>query len=378
MSSLTRIKILTTLRYFAESLFFPYISLYFTSIGYTTSQIGILIALIPITAIVFNPIYTRFCKTPARTKNALMVMSIIEGLLIICLLFSKPFWLSIVLLVLLSISSSSNYGLIDSLITLTCDEHDKPFSNVRIYGSASYMVGGFLAGYIAKWTSYPVLFSIALALFIVVGLIYFFIPVPKEVKTNSLNIRFKEILHNKKYLFYVGFYILLIGTMQVGDDFFSIYLKNRGCEDYIYSYVMLGFILVEVVIMFLLNHFWKRSSLPLYFLASGIFVVRMILQSIPTIPVGVLIASQLTRGITWGIALFVSSVYIKQILGFKTATKGIMFVMLCVSIYTAIFKFFGGSLIEWMGYSAFYSILAGLSLVSLVYFSFYYLYCKKR
>lgn len=377
MNSLNKIKIITAIRYFAESLFFPFISLYFQSIGYSTSQIGILISLIPITAIIMNPIYSHFCKSPKITKNTLMVMGVLEAIFIIGLIFTSEFWLSILLIILISIFSSSNFGLIDSFITLTCDQYEKPFSVVRIFGSASYMVGGFMAGYIAEWTSYPILFGIALVLFIVVSVLYYFIPVPKEVRTKSELIPFKKLFKNKLYIGYVIFYMLMIGTMTVGDDFYSIYLTSKGCADFVYSYVMTGFILVEVITMFLLNRFWNQSILPLYFIGAFVFVVRMILESLPMASIGVLIGAQLSRGITWGIALYVNSVYIKKLLGFQSATKGIMFITLCNSIYTAVFKFFGGTIIEKIGYAAFYGILASIGVLAFVYFIFYFLFVKR-
>lgn len=377
MNSLTKMKIITTIRYFAESLFFPFISLYFQSIGYNTSQIGILIALIPISAIIMNPIYSHFCKSPTRTKNTLMVMGLLEAVFIIGLIFMKEFWLSILLVILISVFSSSNYGLIDSFITLTCDQYEKPFSAVRIFGSASYMVGGFMAGYIAEWTSYPILFGIALGLFVVVSVLYYFIPVPKEIRTRSELIPLKKLFKNKLFIGYVVFYMLMIGTMMVGDDFYSIYLTSKGCEDYIYSYVMLGFIAVEVIVLALLNRFWKKKELPLYFIAGGIMIIRFIIQAIPNAPIGFLIGAQLLRGITWGITLFVSSMYVKKLLGFQSATTGIMIITLSVSVYTAIFKFTGGFIIDAIGFVAFYGILGMISIIAFVYFILYYLMEKK-
>ncbi len=377
MNSLIKIKIITTIRYFAESLFFPFISLYFQSIGYNTSQIGILISLIPISAIIMNPIYSHFCKSPKITKNTLMVMGLLESMFIIGLIFTSEFWLSILLVVLISIFSSSNFGLIDSFITLTCDQYQKPFSAVRIFGSASYMVGGFMAGYVAEWTSYPILFGIALGLFIVVSILYYFIPVPEEVRTRSELIPFKKLLKNKLFIGYVLFYMLMIGTMMVGDDFYAIYLTSKGCADYVYSYVMLGFIAVEVVVLALLNRFWKRPALPLYFTAGGVMVLRFVIEAIPNVPVGLLIAAQLLRGITWSITLFISSMYVKKLLGFQSATTGIMFITLSVSVYTAIFKFTGGFIIEAIGFAAFYGILAVISVVAFAYFIVYYLMQRK-
>lgn len=370
---MTKIKLLTFIRYFAESLFFPFISLYLSSLGYTTSQIGIFIAIIPITSIIMNPIYSIFCKNPTITKRVLMVMSLIEGLLVMLLLKIEVFSGAIVIMILISIVSSSNYGLIDSLIALTCEENACNFSTVRVFGSASYMIGAFFAGYIAKYTSYEVLFIIAASLFLVVSIMYLFVKTPKKADGKVVApIGYKELFKNKQFIGYLLFYILLIGTMQVGDDFFSIYLKSKGSPDYVYSYVMLGFLLIEVITMTVLNHIKMKSFLWLYFISASCLVVRLLIQSIPQASVGVLIASQCLRGIIWGIALFVSSRYVVKILGFDSATKGIMLITLCLSVFTSIFKAVGGKLIDMIGYPSFYLILLIISILALVYFCYIY------
>ncbi|MDE5856535.1 MAG: MFS transporter, partial [Anaeroplasmataceae bacterium] len=101
MKNLTLCKILTFIRFFAEALFFPYISLYFSSKGLDVSQIGILIAAIPITAIVCAPIYTKLCTNPKRTKLALMLMSFVEAIFIVVLTFTNHFVFSLVGIILI-------------------------------------------------------------------------------------------------------------------------------------------------------------------------------------------------------------------------------------------------------------------------------------
>ncbi|MDE7106036.1 MAG: MFS transporter, partial [Anaeroplasmataceae bacterium] len=141
MKNLTLCKILAFIRFFAEALFFPYISLYFRTQGLDISQIGILIAAIPITAIVCAPIYSRLCTNPQKTRMALLWMSGIEAIFIVGLTFIKSFGLALAGIILISIISSSNYGMIDSLLTLIAEDHGKRYSSVRVYGSTAYMLG---------------------------------------------------------------------------------------------------------------------------------------------------------------------------------------------------------------------------------------------
>lgn len=376
MKNLTLCKILTFIRYFAEALFFPFISLYFSEVkGFDIEHIGILIAAIPITAILCSPIYSRVCTNPKRTKIALMIMSIIEAGFVVLLLFANHFAFALAGIILLSIISSSNYGMIDSLLTLIAEDNGKRFSSIRIYGSTSYMLGVLFSGIITRQFSYSVSFIIACCLFIGVGILYFFIKTPSHKETQEEKVKLTAILKNKAFIGYLIFYILLIGTMQVGDDFFSLYMESKGGEEY-YSYVSFGFIGVEILTMLLLNRFGKNMSIQLFFVSLCLLVIRNAVHAIPNTPLWLIIVFQMLRGIIWAIALVLSSTFVSKILGYKLASSGIILVMLGVQIFSATFKLSGGFIIAAVGYSNFYLILLGFSLLAFVYYIFYYRYYK--
>lgn len=376
MKNLTLCKILTFIRFFAEALFFPYISLYFSSKGLDVSQIGILIAAIPITAIVCAPIYTKLCTNPKRTKLALMLMSFVEAIFIVILTFTNHFVFSLVGIILISIISSSNYGMIDSLLTLIAEEEGKRYTSVRIFGSTSYMFGVFIAGVITKYSSYAVSFYVACSLFIVVSILYFFIKAPEHFEEEKEKPKLKEIGTNKFFLGYILFYVLLIGSMQVGDDFFSLYMESKGGGEY-YNIVSFGFIGIEIITMLLLNKFGNKLGLKLFFISAGLLVFRNIAHGIGGTSLGFIIGFQMLRGIIWAIALYLSSTFVSEILGYRLASQGIIIVMLGVQIFSAVFKFSGGYIIEAIGYSNFYLILLGFSCLAFIYFCLYYFIYKK-
>ena len=376
MKNLTLCKILTFIRFFAEALFFPYISLYFSSKGLDVSQIGILIAAIPITAIVCAPIYTKLCTNPKRTKLALMLMSFVEAVFIVILTITNHFVFSLIGIILISIISSSNYGMIDSLLTLIAEEEGKRYTSVRIYGSTSYMLGVLIAGVITKYSSYSVSFYVACSLFIAVSVLYFFIKAPEHLEEEKEKPKLKEIGTNKFFLGYILFYVLLIGSMQVGDDFFSLYMESKGGGEY-YNIVSFGFIGIEIITMLLLNKFGNKLGLKLFFISALLLVFRNIAHGIGGTSLGFIIGFQMLRGFIWAIALYLSSTFVSEILGYRLASQGIIIVMLGVQIFSAIFKFTGGYIIERIGYSNFYLILLGFSCLAFIYFCFYYFAYRK-
>ena len=371
MSSVNKAKLLLFIRLLGESLCLPYISLFLLGKGFTQSEIGIVIGLIPLTALVCAPIYSKIFNTPKKAKAALTVMSSVEAALVVALLFfNKELWVVITLIVLLSIVSSSNYGLIDSLLGLICSESGKEFGTVRIFGSIAYLAGSLSAGFITKAVNYELTFAISAGLYVAVSVLLLFLKVPVHEAPQDKKPSVISVLTDKRFMGYVLFYVLFIGSMQVCDDFYSLYLVSKGNPDYYYSFVMLGFVGVEIVTMLLMNKFAK-PEIKYLFIACGVLLVRMVIQSVPALPTWALIASQVTRGITWGMTLFVSTPYIIKLLGFERSTTGIVLCWFFLSAFTSVFKLCGGYIISAIGYPYFYMIFAAITLADLVYLALY-------
>ena len=378
MKPTTKSKILLFLRLFGESLCLPYISLFLSGKGLTEAQLGIIIGLIPLTSLACTPLYAKFFNTPKRAKNALSVMGAIEAALVVALLFCNGnFAAAIVIIILISVTSSSNYGLLDSLLGLICSESGNKFGTVRIFGSIAYLTGsafcfgaGLLIKKIGGFLLYELTFPFAAAMYVTVSVIFILVKAPEAPEKSGERVTIKSILGNGRFMGYVLFYVLMIGSMQVCDDFYSLYLVSKGNPDYYYSVVMLGFVAVEIATILIMNKLAK-PELKYLFAACSVLIVRRIVQSLPFLPTWALIASQLPRGITWGIALFVSTPHIIKILGFEKSTTGIVLCWFFLAAFTSVFKLCGGYIIAAIGYPYFYTIFAVLAAADLVYFIFY-------
>lgn len=370
MNSIAKARLVLAMRLFGESLFMPYLSLFLLGKGFTQPQIGIIIGLIPLTSLICAPVYSKIFNTPKKAKTALSVMSAVECLLVVALLlFNGSLAAVIAIVVAISVVTSSNYGLLDSLLGLICESNAKTFGSVRIYGAVSYLFGSLCAGLLTKATSYELLFSISAAVYIAVSVIFIFVKAPvsdKPARTATV----KSVLCDKGFIAYVVFYVLFIGCMQVCDDFYSLYLVSKGNPDYYYSYVMLGFVGVEIITMFLLNKFAK-PELKYLFMAIAVLIVRTAVQSIPALPTWALIASQLSRGIIWGTTLYVSTPYIIKLLGFERSTTGIVLCTFFLSVFTSIFKLCGGYIISAIGYPCFYAVFAVVAIADIIWFALY-------
>ena len=130
-------KILSLVRYLGDGLFYPFFALYLKSRNLTESNIGFILSIAPLLAIIMNPIYSKVCKSPRITKNVLMIITVIEGVCIGLIAFFKDFYVISAITLLIAIFGSCHYGLMDALAALYCNHAEINYSSIRMFGSVA-------------------------------------------------------------------------------------------------------------------------------------------------------------------------------------------------------------------------------------------------
>ena len=78
MKDLTKLKILFFLKFMAEAMFIPFLALYYKSLGFSETNIGLFIAIPPLIGICLTPIYSIVCKNVKVAKTTFSIISIIS------------------------------------------------------------------------------------------------------------------------------------------------------------------------------------------------------------------------------------------------------------------------------------------------------------
>ena len=123
-------------------------------------------------------------------------------------------------------------------------------------------------------------------------------------------------------------------------------------------------IIVEVITMFIygkIHH--KVSDETLLFIAGIAYSLRSIFIGL-NLPLYVTIPASFLRGVGWGIILSVHVNYLRNIVGTKNITNAIFILVLVSSIIQIIVLNDSGNLLEKVGYSKVYLILALITFIS--------------
>ena len=352
-------KILATIRYLGDGLFYPFFALYLRSREMTEAHIGFILSISPLLAILMNPIYSKICKKPKDTKNVLMLITILEGLCIASIAFIKDFYIISAITLLMAIFGACHYGLMDALTALYADRAKINYSSIRLFGSAAYIVATTIGGILCN-TSFKLSFILSGVLFIVSGAIYHIL-MPMEVEEtneapdNNKDNSFIVVLKSKELWFFGLIYMLLLGTTKITDNFFSVYLESRGLGAKEYGLIYSYFVLFEVISLIVFDKLLKKkANTYLWFLISCICLITRTLVNYLYLPIIVVVLITCLRGFGYAIILHITFAKAIDIVGEKASTKAIMFLTLLYSIFVFAFNNIGGIVIEEYSYKTFY------------------------
>jgi len=370
VSETVKFKLFYFIRYFGDAFFYPFMSIYFVAKGISDSDLGIILAITPITTILVNPFWNYIIKDIKTSRLVLKIMTVIEGALIITLTQISGFEMYALIVCLIAFFCSPFINVQDGFTATYCNNEKIEYSSIRIYASIAYVIASAIAGLAILWLGYTLVFIISGAFFILTSLIVFWLkPFKKDESVVGETKRdIKALLKNKDFYKYLIYYTITIGAVRVGDSFFGVYITNLGLASQWYGLLYAAFVSVEVIalrILIIKGHFANERKLLI--LANFLFLVRFIFYGFD-LPLAVIIPVTLLRGASWGILIFANIRYIIKIVKVENVTTAILIITLTFSIFTAAGNYLFGILANSDGYRIPYLITAGTILFGLLFF----------
>lgn len=366
-----KFKILYFVRFFADALFYPYMSLYFIQKSVTETDLGFLLSITPILSIVVNPIWNYFVKDMKVSRIILQVMTVVEGVLIFTLTKVTTLEAYAIIIGLIAVLCSPYIQIQDGFAATFANNNKLEYSSIRIWASITYVIGTLLGGYLGVYIGYDLLFLASGIIFVATAFLVLWIkPIEKRA---DLIVRpkrdFKALLKNVEFYKYLVFYTLVIGSVRIGDTFFGVYImKDFGITTIDYGWLYAAFVLVEVLVMrFLMAKGSQYSDKATFIVAGAMFVLRFLVYALePSLPV--IYAVTLLRGAGWGIILYAHIKFIIKIVKVENVTAAILILTLMFSIYTGVGNWISGSFIERYGYPKLYLVNMVLIFAGLLVF----------
>lgn len=383
MTNTKKTNIALLLLFFGDAFVSPFLALNFIRLGFSNDQLAILLAIKPICSVIGNFIYGHFSSD---VKRDVLLMKIINVICIVTLFgfaFARSFELCLALMIIWSLNNSPMFSLSDGVADKFCERDHKPYSITRMFGSIGYfsclIIGGIFG--VTVGIDYTITFIVAAIVFILLLISLFFLKPFEMEKETKKKISFKPLFKDKRFIFYLFFYLFIIGVWKVSDDYTSEFFNSLGLSDGAWSFVYAGGVLFEVITILLINKFVKKNGtyVKLLIMSACALTLRTILFAFPMPSVVLAVLTGVLRGIGWGAFLATNMFIIEKMLGANLVTKAVTVLTIEVNVFSSIGNYFYLSLRKWLGIPLLYSILGGLQVLGIVFLVFIdYSFIKKE
>jgi MFS family permease len=356
------------LLFFAANAFFlPYIVLYYQSLGFTGTQIGILAAISPLVSLVAAPFWTGLADVSRRHK---MVMGItLLAVIGLAFLFpvTKTIGAMLVLASLFSFMTAPINSFADAATMTMLGDQPNMYGRIRVGGTLGWGVFAPIAGIvIERYGLNWAFWSFAAIMFIgfLTSQKFTFQHVQQSV---SLKHGIRELFSNRRMtLFLITAFFAGMSLMSV-NAYLGPYLAELGLKQSVLGYALAISTIAELPVLFFGNHLLTRLKPHGLLIVSMLaMAARLFLYGIFQTEAGILIF-QLINGLTFP-ALWVAGVsYINENApaGLSATAQGV-FGAVVFGFGAAVGGFVGSILLEQIGGAAMFAFFGILTLLMLV------------
>ncbi|OIJ12766.1 MFS transporter [Anaerobacillus arseniciselenatis] len=375
MYSTLNIKALLFFYFSAMTIIISYLPVYFQESGLTGSQIGFLLAVGPLAAMIAQPFWG-YMTDKYKTSKKVIIVCLSGAIFSSVFLFQNlDFSLLTLVIFVFFIFMAPVGGLGDSLAQKTANQLSITFGSIRMWGSIGFavmsLVGGFL--FTAIGIQYIYLpFILFLIITLVIGIRI------KDIKTSQKPVNFKEALklvQNKKLMMFFVIMMFITVTHRSSDSFLGIYIVERGGVESFIGWAWFIGVSAEALV-FATSTLWFRRfhALTFIIIAAILYSIRWFLMAVIADPMLVL-PLQVMHGLTFGIFYLSAFHYVTKIVPEQLQSTGhLLFYSFFFGLSGIIGSSLGGQIIEQSSAQHLYLFLAMISLAGVVFLSGYKLF----
>jgi PPP family 3-phenylpropionic acid transporter len=320
-----------------------FVPVYFNKIGFTNSEIGLLLSLGPLVAILAQPLWGT-ATDRAKTKNSILLL-LLAGSATCMIIFplSSYFWFVLVMICIFMFFQTPVYALGDAITLEALDKRGKGnFSQIRIAGTIGFALISVLFGFAAK-NQIEWLFPVNMAVFIICFLLVLRFPVVAGHQSYGTKLPMWTLFRYRKLMLYLTICFILHVTLGYYYAFFPLYLYELGGDSSWVGWSMLVSSFSELPFLLLSVYIFKRVSISWILLGAGVAAaLRWYLLAIIENPLWV-IFTQALHGLIFIVLTVTMAIFINREVPKELKASGqTLHALLCIGLARTIGSFAGG------------------------------------
>lgn len=353
--------------YMSNAAFGTFVPVYFSHVGFTNTEIGLLLSLGPLVAIVAQPLWGTVSDR-AKTKNSVLLLLLTGCALCMALFPLSPHFAYIMALVCaFMFFQTPVYALGDAVTLEALDRRGSGnFSTIRMAGTFGFAIMSVAFGFVANdhigW-----MFPVNIAVFFVCFLLVLRFPVVQGHQSYGAKMHMGMLFRNRKLMMYLSLCFVLHVTLGYFYSFFPLYFRELGADSSWIGWSMLISSFAEIPFLLFSAYLFKRLSVPVILLASGVATaLRWFFFSIIDNPVWVFPIQLLHGSMFIVISVTMAIVINREVPAELKASGQTLHGLLCLGVARIIGSFVGGIASDAFGMRAvfFYNSLLAAACVA--------------
>ncbi|WP_285800780.1 MFS transporter [Exiguobacterium sp. s22] len=336
--------------FFAQGALIPYMTLYFsqTKFGLTPTQVGIIVAVLPILSIGIQPLWGMLTDRTGRVRAWLMLAMLSAALISLSFLVAASYVWIVVLMVIWSVFQCAHIPLVD-MMTLDYTARSKvDYGAIRLYGSAGFAIAVFAMGRISDTTwGLASTFVISAVLLILGSVFVRMIPEKISIRDVTLAPLSWKAVWNKQFMFFLLGGMLVFGPIYANNYYFGLYVTNSGGSTTLVGTLFLVAVLFEIPFMKVASQLMERyGSVGVLVGAAIISALRNGILALEP-PIWVIWLLAIAQGLVVGLLIPVALQFVRTLVDRQVSSTAIgVYMALTSGLATAGFNMLSGKIIE--------------------------------
>ena len=372
-----KIIIIAFIRFFGDAFFYAFLARYFSTLNFTSIQIGLLLGIIPGMAVVGNIILSKVATNLRVNRIIFVTWILVESTFIIFSGFITSFWWVLLFDCICCFCSNSFYNLFDTFIIYIANKVEKTYSSIRVFGTVAYIFSTFIGGFLISKIGYKYVFLIGGILMIIAALIFIFIKFDQsdfnlsEQEDKKEKTKLHLLFKNKSYILYFISIIVILGIHWSSDNIYNLYTSYLQIDDATFGYFTSGSMIVEAVTLVIASRFRKFKSLKaMFILSASCLVIRLSIFAIPNLNNYVYLSAQLLRGVTYGLLMSSNLYLLSNIVPHKYVNKCFFIAFAADESFSALINLTSTTIISVTSYTFIFILLAIIAILPTILVTF--------
>ena len=350
------------------ALFIPFLPVYLSKQGLSTSEIGLIIGTGGFVTLVAQPLWGLISDKKKTVRKVMLLLVVFTTVFGYFLFNTNSFLLLGLFTLLVYFFLMPLDPLIESLNFTVAEKEGISYGSIRTYGALGYAVLSLITGFAMDYfgvSSLAILF--VLLGFLSFGLVWFMPDVQASSKPVSIE-GLKKVFSNKEMILFLALVFISAVPARMNDTFLGIHIQSLGGDA---TLVGIAFFLAAIseIMIFALSFWWLRKGkeLEIITIATFFYFLRFFASGFVTSPV-VLTLLQVLQMLTFPIFYTAAIQYLYQIMPKEwRATGQTVLALLFFGLSSIIASYVGGFLYTGFGGHSFYFIISAMSFLGVLF-----------